>query len=219
MLNLSRVTILVALLASSAVAQRQTGVPSGFGRGNPSFTRFAGRHTVITSSHEHRPHTPAYGYYGLPYFYSDYDQPYDSQYQPSAPAPPPAPPPAPQVKAEPLPDPVLLELRGNQWVRVTGFGILSGQSAAAEKPPAQPLQVKSMPPAILVYRDGHTEEVSSYSIIGRSIYTKANYWSTGAWTRTIPIADLDIPATLSQNEKRGVKFEFPSGPDEVMLRP
>jgi hypothetical protein len=215
MLNFSRVTILIALLASSAVAQRQMGGSIGFGRGNSSFTHFGGRHTIIAGGHEPRTHTPAYGYYGLPYFYSDYDQPYDSQYQPPAPAPPPAP----QVKAEPLPDPVLLELRGNQWVRVTDFGTLSDQSVAAKKPPAQPLQVKSLPPAILVYRDGHTEEVSSYSIIGGSIYTKANYWSTGAWTRTIPIADLDIPATLSQNEKRGVKFEFPSGPDEVMLRP
>jgi len=51
------------------------------------------------------------------------------------------------------------------------------------------------------------------------IHTKSNYWTTGTWTRTIPVTDLDIPATLQQNEKRGVNFELPSGPDEVMLRP
>ena len=51
------------------------------------------------------------------------------------------------------------------------------------------------------------------------IYTKADYWTAGAWTRTIQIADLDIPATLKQNQQRGVKFELPSGPDEVVIRP
>ena len=74
-------------------------------------------------------------------------------------------------------------------------------------------------PAVLIYRDGHSEEISSYSIIGRVIYAKADYWSNGAWSRNIQIGDLDIPATLRENEQRGVKFELPSGPDEVMIRP
>jgi hypothetical protein len=78
---------------------------------------------------------------------------------------------------------------------------------------------KEMPPTVLVYRDGHTEELTSYSIIGNAIYAKADYWSSGLWTRTIQIADLDIPATLKQNQQRGVKFELPSGPGEVMIRP
>ena len=51
------------------------------------------------------------------------------------------------------------------------------------------------------------------------IYTKGDYWSSGNWTRKIQIADLDLPATLKQNQDRGVKFELPSGPDEVMIRP
>jgi len=114
----------------------------------------------------------------------------------------------------------LLELRSGQWVRVTNFGETSERalSAGAQEstPTAKP---QEMAPAILVYRDGHMEEVSSYSIIGRMIYTKADYWTAGAWTRTIQIADLDIPATLKQNQQRGVKFELPSGPDEVMIRP
>jgi hypothetical protein len=61
--------------------------------------------------------------------------------------------------------------------------------------------------------------LSSYSIIGTLIYTKGDYWSSGNWTRKIQIADLDLPATLKQNQDRGVKFELPSGPDEVMIRP
>jgi hypothetical protein len=181
-------------------------------RGFASQARFGAisRNRAVIA-HAHHAFNPAYGYYGAPYFYSDYYGPSDFEYQVSE-----APPPIQvQVKPEPLPDPVLLELHGSRWVKVTNFGESSDRALAAETQ----TQDKRLPPAILVYRDGHTEELSSYSIIGGLIHTKSNYWTTGAWTRTIPVADLDIPATLQQNEKRGVNFELPSGPDEVMLRP
>ena len=154
-------------------------------------------------------------FYGAPYFYSDYNS-YEPEYQP----PPPAPEPAQvvQPKPEPLPDAVLLELRGNQWVKVTNFGEASAQ-ALGPAATVQALPQEQMPPAVLIYRDGHSEEVSSYSIIGKVMYTKSDYWSSGAWTRTIQITDLDVPATLQQNQQRGVKFDLPSGPDEVIIRP
>ena len=163
-----------------------------------------------------RPFRRAPYFYGAPYFYSDYE-PYEPEYRTPPPA---AQPPAPvvQVKPEPLPDPVLLELRGNQWVRVTNFGAASEQ-AIGPVSVAQTTPQKEMAPAVLIYRDGHSEEVSSYSIIGRVMYTKSDYWTSGAWTRTIQIADLDVPATLKQNQQRGVKFDLPSGPDEVVIRP
>ena len=167
----------------------------------------------IVIAREHHAFNPAYGYYGMPYFYSDYYEPPDFEYQP------PPPPIQVQVKTEPLPDPMLLELHGSQWVKVTNFGESSDRALVAGTPAETRTKVKALPPAILVYRDGRTEELSSYSIIGGSIHTKSNYWTTGVWTRTIPVADLDIPATLQQNQKRGVNFELPSGPDEVMLRP
>jgi hypothetical protein len=156
------------------------------------------------------------GGYGWPYFYDDYAESYEPE---AAPMPQPAAAAAPvQVKAEPVPDPVLLELRGNQWVKVESF-----TSAPAAAPvnvfTQQQVAVHQSAPAVLVYRDGHSEELSSYSIIGPLIYTKDDYWSSGNWTRKIQIADLDLPATLKQNQDRGVKFELPSGPDEVMIRP
>jgi hypothetical protein len=164
---------------------------------------------------------PSFFYgYGAPYFYSDYYEPYQEEY--ARPEPPAQPAPIIQVKNEPLPNPVLLELRGNQWVRVTTFTQAPGEATAVEtqyrreKRSAEP--EKSLP-AVLIYRDGHREEISSYSIIGHVIYAKADYWSNGAWTRNIQVADLDVPATLRENEQRGVKFELPSGPDEVMIRP
>jgi len=155
-------------------------------------------------------------FFGDPYFYSDYYDSYGPDYRAPEPAPQPAPAPQVQVTNEPLPDPVLLELRGNHWVRVTDFGGTSGPVPISPQASAAP---KETPPAVLVYRDGHAEDVSSYSIIGPTIYTKADYWTDGNWTRKIQIADLDIPATLKQNQQRGVKFDLPSGPNEVVIRP
>ena len=202
-----------ALCTSSLLAQSHTGGP-GHGRDGAG-----GRHSSVgiasRDGMHRRPFRRTPYFYGAPYFYSDYDS-----YEPERPTPPPAAPPAPvvQVTAEPLPDPVLLELRGNQWVKVTTFGEASAGALSPESAAQMPLQ-KEMAPAVLIYRDGHSEEVSSYSIIGRVMYTKSDYWTSGTWTRTIQIADLDVPATLKQNQQRGVKFELPSGPDEVVIRP
>jgi hypothetical protein len=204
-IRISRLTLAVALLLSSAVAQTRMG---GFATAS-RFGHIQRNRIVIR---EHRVFNPAYGYYGTPYFYSDYYEPSDFEYQLPEAAPPPI---QVQVKAEPLPDPVLLELHGSRWVKVTNFGESSDRALATETQ----IKIKPLPPAILVYRDGRTEELSSYSIVGGSIHTKSNYWTTGVWTRTIPVADLDIPATLKENQKRGVNFELPLGPDEIMLRP
>jgi hypothetical protein len=55
--------------------------------------------------------------------------------------------------------------------------------------------------------------------MGTTLYAKADYLATGAWTRKVQLADLDLPATVKQNQQRGLKFELPSGPNEVVLRP
>ncbi|HUK48540.1 MAG TPA: hypothetical protein VLW06_13145 [Terriglobales bacterium] len=204
MLNLSRVSLILVLLAGTAAAQVRAG-----GFRSPGF---GGRSSVFVRGH--RPYYPGYGYYAVPYFWDDYE-PYDYEYAP--PEPPPAPQPVVQAVTEPVSDAVMLELHGNQWVRVTNFSQASdrGLSVLAEQAtPAKPL-----PAAVLVFRDGHTEEANSYSIIGNSIYVKGDYWTTGAWTRTIKIADLNVPATLKENQQRGLKFELPSSPNEVMIRP
>jgi hypothetical protein len=159
------------------------------------------------------PYSYGYGLYGAPYYYSEDYGPYEADYRPE---PVPQPVQVVQEKPEPLPDPVLLELRGNQWVKVGNFGEASQQALNLSVSTAP---AKEIPPAVLIYRDGHSEEVSSYSIIGRMMYTKSDYYSSGSWTRTIQLADLDLPATLKQNQQRGVKFDLPSGPDEVVIRP
>lgn len=226
------VTVILAVCSCAATGAAQNRVMVGHGTGShgPGIGRPAippGAHTtsVRISGHGferrgfHRPFRGAgfIGGFGWPYFYDDYAESHEPE---PAPAAQPASVAPVQVKAEPVPDPVLLELHGNQWVKVDSF-TSGAATASGVLPPiqAQAVPTKASAPAVLVYRDGHSEELNSYSIIGPVIYTKGDYWSSGNWTRKIQIADLDLPATFKQNQDRGVKFELPSGPDEVMIRP
>jgi hypothetical protein len=131
---------------------------------------------------------------------------------------------------------LVLELQGDHWVRLTNYGqsqtgqVLQSESqqpstltSASLISAARQIQASErpseLPPAVLVFRDGHQEEIGKYVIAGATIYTSADYWSSGSWTRKVQIAALDIPATLKVNRERGAKFSLPSGPHEVMLRP
>jgi len=167
-----------------------------------------------------------------PYFYPDDE----FDYGPVAPETSPvrmvvaqaAPPPA--SAASPV-EPLLLENRGGQWVRIpTGNQMAispSGKPDGAQVSSLQPgvsvpteaaPPLPELPPAIVVFRDGHMEEVGKYMIQGDVLFTNADYWNTGSWTRKIPLAELDLPASLKLNRERGSKFSLPSGPNEVVIR-
>ena len=215
---MSKLATLGLAVALCATAVAQSRVPMGRPAGGP--VGMGGRHfgpgiSVVERGHRHPlGRSPFFYGYGAPYFYTDYYGPDDLEYARSEPSPEPAP--SARPNPQPLPEPVLLELHGSQWVKVTSFGETSQQ---AMNPSSQSASAKPMAAAVLVYRDGHSEEISSYSIIDRVMYTKSDYYSSGSWTRSIQIADLDLPATLKQNQQRGVKFDLPSGPDEVVIRP
>ena len=129
--------------------------------------------------------------------------------------------------------PILIERQGNEWVQVSGYkeAPVSAQSEPLKPEEATHLRAAppgqeeatapsgKVPPAVLVFRDGHQEEVKSYTIIGTTLYAKADYWVNGSWTRKIEIANLDVPATLKLNEEHGSQFRLPSGPQEVVIRP
>lgn len=78
----------------------------------------------------------------------------------------------------------------------------------AEAQPAPP--PKRLPddkpgdPTVLVFRNGHQEQVNSYAIMGDSLYV----FDQGR--KKISLADLDIPATVKANDDRGVEFRMPS---------
>jgi hypothetical protein len=170
--------------------------------------------------------------FGSP-FYSDYD--FDSGITEEPPPPILQTAPSALPASAPVPaESVVLELQGDHWVRLTNYGqSQTGQSTDSDRPShlpsaysasasrqIQPFEPpRELPTAVLVFRDGHQEEIRKYVINGATIYIGADYWSNGSWTRKVQIAALDIPATLKLNRDRGANFTLPSGPHEVMIRP
>ena len=151
---------------------------------------------------------------------------------------------APQAEAPvsslPAPaQPLMFELRGDRYVRVSspemsGTGMsaptladqpTTDQLPASARQPQRPwtttihaVASADLPPVVLVFRDGHREEASDYTIADGVLYTRGDY-STGSWNRKIELSSLNLPETLKANQSRGVRFQLPSSPNEVIVRP
>ncbi len=63
-------------------------------------------------------------------------------------------------------------------------------------------------PTVLVFRDQHKQEVNNYAIVGQTLWNFAPQK-----TQKIPLADLDIQATVRVNDDHGVSFHIPSSPE------
>ena len=197
-------------------------------RGAVAGTKGIGITSHLRQGHSFARRSGPLPYYPYPYPYFDSDYGYDSEQTPppqvlvapalSAPAPVPVAPPV---------EPLLIEWQGDHYVRMTlsqkaSAGEESGPDYSEKNAPGRKDAVqppRELPPAVLVFRDGRKEEVSGYTIISGTIYSNADYWSNGSWTKKIQIADLDVPATLKLNQERGLKFVLPAGPNEVVMRP
>jgi hypothetical protein len=166
---------------------------------------------------------------GSPYFYAD-----------GSSAPVPGEPANPQVvflQAAPAPEPVpekprqalMIELQGDRYVRLgdgaapheaaTSKDLPASVSTAPRTVPPNRLADANLPPAVLVFRDGHQQEVRDYTIAGGILYARGNYWNDGYWNRKIPLSALNLPASLRASENNGVKFILPASANEVITRP
>ena len=200
--------LLAAALVPCAVAQRGVGGFRGFGRGagfSGHFGRGFGRSAV---------------FFGDPFLYSDYPSGSLASEVPSPPVFVMQPAAAPEPKREPL----LIELQGDQYVRVRGDGLGTGKvvdsaEAATMRSASAATGARELPPAVLIFRDGHQEQVQDYVIARGILYARADYWQSGSWRKEIQLSALDIPATLTANQNRGVKFVLPAAPNEVVTRP
>jgi hypothetical protein len=210
------IAAITALLAAAvfepiSIAQMRG---SGFGRGvNVSFTG--------------RPHSHSFGsgaiFLGDP-FYADYPvAPLTIPPQYLVVQPTPAIDTAPEIKSEPL----MIELQGNRYVRYGGKQLAERGAnsppdyveADAGKSSWQRQAKPELPPTVLIFRDGHREQVPGYAIVGATLYANGDYWQSGHWTKNIELSALNIPATVQANHDNGVKFLLPSAPNEVITRP
>jgi len=215
--------VLLIALAPLSMAQMRSG---DMGHGIPGLG-----HAVGFTGHHQGAFARHLAYFGNPFFYSDYPS---GSLAYAAPAPPVViVQPAAAVAAEPeaKPQPLMIERQGDRYVRVSNDGAsatLAGRAADARSPAraaaTSPLSsaapsATGLRPAVLVFRDGHREEVLNYVIAGGLLYTRDDYWQSGSWRRDIQLSALDLPATLRANQDHGVKFVLPSGPNEVVTRP
>ena len=65
-------------------------------------------------------------------------------------------------------------------------------------------EVVEQPRTVLVFKDGHALEVLNYAIVGTTLYDLSD-----GRTRKVALAELDLPATVKQNDSRGVDFRVP----------
>jgi hypothetical protein len=65
--------------------------------------------------------------------------------------------------------------------------------------------VASQPNTILVFKDGHKQEICNYAIVGANLFDL-----TPGHRLKIALADLDVAATQKANEDQGVDFTLPA---------
>ncbi|MGO9085456.1 MAG: hypothetical protein ACLQBK_09535 [Candidatus Sulfotelmatobacter sp.] len=74
-------------------------------------------------------------------------------------------------------------------------------AGSSQEPQGSPI----MPATVLVFRDGRQREIQNYAIVGPTLWSFAPQH-----TEKIPLADLNLTATVKANDDRGISFRLPS---------
>jgi len=193
------IVALLAFLSPMSVAQMRG--RSGITVGNAGFRHFRS------------------GGFGYPFFYGDY-----GDYGPEPAVERTLPVEKRVFQPEPKLEPILIEWHGDRFVRYGGAqtGAQSpdyAEVASATKRDASSSIGHELPPVVLVYRDGHREEVSDYVITRGILYARGDYPPAGSGMRNIQLSALDLSATLKANQAGGVRFVLPERPNDVVTRP
>jgi hypothetical protein len=127
--------------------------------------------------------------------------------------------------------PLMIELQGDRYVRVSGddrsgaeiVETTAGPAATAAvsqttEQPGEQAAARPAPPAVLVYRDGHREEVSAYTIVDGTLYASGDFYTNGWWNKKIELSALNLADTVQVNHSRGLSFRLPTAPNEVIVR-
>jgi hypothetical protein len=135
----------------------------------------------------------AYGGYYDPYWYWDHTSSYDEDYERDRAA-------ANEMNAQSLEQQRMLrqeESDGDQNVY--------SHSGSAPRQEVERQGAAIMPATVLVFRDQHQQEVRNYAIVGQTLW---NF--SPQHTQKIPLADLDLVATIKANDDQGITFRIPA---------
>jgi hypothetical protein len=126
--------------------------------------------------------------------------------------------------------PMMIELQNGRYVQVSSTAIggdASPLSASANNPSPEVLSGSSsesvaseasLAPVVLIFKDGHSEQVRDYTIANGTLYAHGDFYTDGYWNKQIDLASLNLPETLQANARRNVNFVLPSSPNEVIAR-
>lgn len=78
------------------------------------------------------------------------------------------------------------------------------ESEMEAAPIAEPPAAAEQPETLLIFKDGHHVAVQNYAIVGDMLYDM-----TPGHSRKVLLADLDLDATMKQNDDRGIDFRLP----------
>jgi hypothetical protein len=82
-------------------------------------------------------------------------------------------------------------------------------AARVPDPPAPaPEPAIAVQPTILIFKDGHKQQLGNYAIVGSNLYDL-----TPGRRQKVALADLDLPATQKANDDEGNDFRLPQMPD------
>ena len=86
---------------------------------------------------------------------------------------------------------------------------VTNESLATTSEPARMQEpiVIAQPSTILIFKDGHKQDVSNYAIVGSNLFDL-----TPGHRLKIALSDLDLNATQKANEDQGTDFKLPESP-------
>ncbi|MGA7221089.1 MAG: hypothetical protein WBX38_22430 [Candidatus Sulfotelmatobacter sp.] len=120
--------------------------------------------------------------------------------------------------------PLMIELQNGRYVRVNPSAVdgeareLAAPSEAQISKAGSTSVAHDLPPAVLIFRDGHSEEVRDYTIADGALYARGDFYRDGYWNKKIELSSLDVAETARANDARNVKFVLPSSSNEVIAR-
>lgn len=134
-----------------------------------------------------------------------------------------------QSPPAPPPQPLMIELQGDRYVRVassddSGMRMIASDLTEANfsnapSVTAKPSAQRELDPVVLIFRDGHRENIFDYTIADGTLYAQADFHVDGSWSKQIALSSLNLPDTIEANQSRGVPFRLPSAPNEIIIRP
>ncbi len=118
--------------------------------------------------------------------------------------------PEPAVEEPVVPAPTIFENRPPAAAYATPAPARYGANEldSRERPQAEaaaPTSSPAQPPIVLVFRDGHQQEVANYAIVGQTLYDLGYFVA-----HRIPLSELNLKATMKANDDRGVEFSVPN---------